>query len=163
MGGSAAIAFALGAPLAAYFEGVIPHTYVDPIGIPTACVGETGPDIKPGMTFTIEQCIARYEARFQQTWSDVEPCITVNVTPWQAAAIISWTYNVGTHAACRSTLVRMLNAGARPEQWCAQLPLWNKATVAGVKVTLAGLKKRRDAEERMCLGDPLVLFPRVAS
>jgi lysozyme len=161
VGGTAAIAFALGAPLAAYFEGVIPHSYVDPIGIPSACIGETGPDIKPGMVFTIEQCIARYQVRFQKTWRDVEPCITVNVTPWQAAAVISWTYNVGAYAACHSTLMRMLNSGATPEQWCAQLLRWDKATLAGVKVELAGLKKRRVAEQRMCLGDPLILFPAV--
>ena len=35
-------------------------------------------------------------------------------------AAFAWgatTYNVGTGAACRSTLVRKLNAGAPPSEW----------------------------------------------
>lgn len=71
----------------------------------------------------------------------------------QGAALVSWADNVGIHAACTSTLVRMLNVGASPAQWCAQLTQWNKATYLGVKIVLPGLTRRRASERAMCMGD----------
>jgi GH24 family phage-related lysozyme (muramidase) len=47
----------------------------------------------------------------------------------------------------------MLNAGAPPEIWCAQLSRWTYATKLGVTFQLPGLVKRRSAERAMCLGD----------
>lgn len=152
LGGTLAAVLAAAAPCTAYFEGVIPHTYADPIGVPTACVGETGPHIRMGQTYTVDECMSMFDKRLQLEWSRIEPCIAVDVTVPQAAAILSWEYNVGAHAACSSTLVRMLNAGAPPEVWCAQLSRWTKATKFGVSVELPGLVKRRAAERAMCLG-----------
>lgn len=154
LGGTLAAVFALGAPCTAYFEGVIPHTYADPVGIPTACVGETGPHIRMGQTYTVAECMTMFDKRLRLEWSRVEPCIAVDVTVPQAAAILSWSYNVGATAACHSTLVRLLNAGAPPDAWCAQLSRWTKATKLGVSIELPGLVKRRAAERAMCLGLP---------
>jgi len=62
-------------------------------------------------------------------------------------AYVSWAYNVGAAAACKSTLVKKLNrsdyVGA-----CNELLRWNRA---GGRV-LPGLVKRRKAERNMCLG-----------
>lgn len=62
-------------------------------------------------------------------------------------AIVSWAYNVGTDAACKSTLVKRLQArdyaGA-----CAQLLRWDKFQGQ----TLPGLTKRRQDEYRQCMG-----------
>jgi len=62
-------------------------------------------------------------------------------------AIVSWSFNVGTGAACKSTLVKKLQAfdyaGA-----CAELLRWDKFKGA----PLAGLTKRRQAEHRQCMG-----------
>lgn len=64
-------------------------------------------------------------------------------------AIISWSYNVGSGAACGSTLVKKLKArdytGA-----CNELMRWR--LVAGREVR--GLTLRRERERNQCLGVP---------
>jgi lysozyme len=64
---------------------------------------------------------------------------------WEA--YISWAYNVGSSAACKSTLVKKLKsrdyAGA-----CKELLKWDKFQGK----TLAGLTKRRQDEYRQCIG-----------
>lgn len=61
-------------------------------------------------------------------------------------ALVSFSFNVGTGAACRSTLVSYLKRG----QWwqaCDQLDRW--VYVKGVKN--AGIEKRRAREKAWCL------------
>ncbi|WP_235891551.1 glycoside hydrolase family protein [Thalassobius litoralis] len=62
-----------------------------------------------------------------------------------AAALLSWTYNVGVGAACRSTLVRRLNAA----EWGAVCPELSRWTRAGGRV-VRGLVNRRAAERADC-------------
>lgn len=62
-------------------------------------------------------------------------------------AIVSWAYNVGTGAACRSTLVTKLRAGDYSGA-CAELLRWDKFQGR----TLPGLTKRRQEEYRKCMG-----------
>ncbi|WP_440221851.1 lysozyme [Dokdonella sp. MW10] len=150
IGGTAASVVLAAAPVVAYFEGVIPQTYIDPVGIPTVCAGETGPHVAMGQSYTVEQCMRMLDDRLLVEWRKVEPCIGRPVTVPQATAILSWSYNVGAGAACRSTLLRQLNAGQPAEVWCQQLSRWTKATVMGVSVELPGLVKRRASERAMC-------------
>ena len=151
--GTLAAAVALAAPMGAYYEGVLPVGHADPVGIPTDCVGETDGARIGVQRFTVEECVARYSVRLANNWTNgLARCITHDVTVPQVAALISWADNVGIHAACASTLVRLLNAGAQPAVWCAQLARWNKATILGVKIVLPGLTKRRASERAMCLG-----------
>lgn len=163
LGGILSAALAVAAPLSAYYEGMAPVGYADPVGIPTDCLGETGPDVKVGVQrFTFDECIARHGARLAGTWESLSNCIRVDVTVNQAAAIISFADNTGVTATCTSTMIRMLNAGAPPEQWCPQMLRWDKAhiRVAGVggpAITLPGLTKRRRSEMQTCLGDPPAL------
>ena len=66
-------------------------------------------------------------------------------------AYVSWVYNVGTAAACRSTLVRKLKA--TPPDYagaCAELRKWDKFKGR----SLPGLTARRQQEHRACLGMP---------
>lgn len=147
----AAIAAAAAIPGIAYFEGYVPGTYSDPVGIPTACYGETGPHIKPGMVFSGDECRAMLDVSLARTWQGLERCLVADLTVGEAAAILSWAYNVGTGNACTSTLARMVNSGVPGEVWCHQLARWTKATKAGVKIELPGLVKRRQAELTMCL------------
>lgn len=146
--GAAAILCA--APCIGYYEGMFPRSYADPVGIPTACAGVTGPTIKLGQTYTKEQCAAMNLAAMQRTWDGVSACIYEPITVPEAAAILSWSYNVGPQAACTSTLVRLLNAGADPSVWCAQLPRWKYTTKLGFSFQLNGLVKRRATEQAMC-------------
>ncbi|ENQ4762373.1 glycoside hydrolase family protein, partial [Salmonella enterica] len=41
----------------AYWEGKSNTTYIDPTGTPTICYGHTGPDVKPGMVKTDDECL----------------------------------------------------------------------------------------------------------
>jgi len=70
IGGSAA-ASALAGAMGLYFEGVYPVGYADPVGIPTDCAGETGPDVRVGkQRFTYDECVRRYPVRLQRVWDE---------------------------------------------------------------------------------------------
>ena len=142
-------ALILSLPIVAYFEGFYPKTYVDPVGIPTVCFGETDKAITMQERFTKEQCYVLLGASLQKTAIEVSKCIKTPVTDGEAAAILSWGYNVGPAAACQSTLIAKLNAGAPAGQWCPELKRW---VYAGGK-KLKGLELRREAEYKMCIGE----------
>ncbi len=80
--------------------------------------------------------------------SEMKACIgDVPLHQHEWEAYISWAYNVGSGAACESTLVKKLKAkdyaGA-----CKELLKWDKFQGK----TLAGLTKRRKDEYRQCIG-----------
>ena len=153
IGGTVGAMVAIAAPMGVYFEGVFPVGYADPVGIATDCIGETEGARVGVQRHTYAECLARYDARLAGRWEALSTsCIHHDVTVHEAAAIVSWADNIGIYAACTSTLVRMLNAGARAVAWCAQMLRWTKATLLGVKIELPGLVKRRRAEHAMCLG-----------
>ena len=137
------------APLVAVEEGVILNRYADPIGIPTACAGETDREIVSFKAkFTRDECIAVMGASLYKHALEVDKCIKVPLERHEAVAVLSWSYNVGTGAACGSTLMRLLNAGQPASVWCAQLSRWDKA---GGR-TLRGLTNRRAKERAICEG-----------
>jgi lysozyme len=145
LGGLAALILAV--PMVAHFEGERLTAYNDSNGIPTICYGETDPEAFVTGNFTDEQCKALLGVTMSRVASEMQACIHVDTTPSQAAAIISWAYNVGTGAACRSTLVKLLNSGAAPEVWCKQLSRW---TISADGSTPKGLAIRRQSELKMC-------------
>ena len=64
-------------------------------------------------------------------------------------AYVSWAYNVGTGAACSSSLVRKLRAD--PPDYpgaCRELLRWDRQSGR----VLPGLTKRRQAEFQLCMG-----------
>lgn len=131
----------------AYHEGYVPHTYADPVGIPTICFGHTGPDVTPGRVATRAECEALLSADLARAYEGVRRCITTPMRDHQAAALTSFTYNVGAAALCRSTLAQYANAG----DWaraCAELDKW----VFAKKRRLPGLVKRRAEERALCEG-----------
>lgn len=152
LGAASASAIALATPVVSYYEGYIPHTYADPVGIPTICVGHTGADVTPGRVATKAECDALLQGDLAEAYGDVQRCIGVPLQPTEAAALISFTFNVGGGALCTSTLARIANAGAPAREWCAQMDRWNKGRVFGWLVQLPGLVKRRAAERAMCEG-----------
>lgn len=134
------------------FEGLRTVAYLDPVGIPTICFGETL-GVKLGQTKTRPECERLLQARLIQFDAALTRCLPALPTyPAQThAALVSWTYNVGPAAACKSTLVRKAKSGDVTGA-CNELPKWNKATKFGVRVTLPGLTRRRAEERAMCLG-----------
>lgn len=146
------IGFGLGAvllaiPIVSFFEGTVLTTYVDPVGIPTVCMGETDATIVMRKKFTEAECTALLGASLQRHMMEVAECVKVPVQPHEAAAIVSWSYNIGPTAACNSTLMAKLNAGDIPDVWCRELRKW---TFAKGK-QLPGLIKRRESEYKMCM------------
>lgn len=150
--GLAAAVVALAAPLVAHYEGVIPHTYADPAGIPTLCIGHTGPDVVPGRVAAPGECEKILQRDLGDAFTQVQRCIGVPLKPYEAAALTSFTFNVGGAALCSSTLARLANAGAPSSAWCAQLDRWVYVRRLGVTVELPGLVRRRAAERAMCEG-----------
>ena len=99
-----------------------------------------------GQTFTRQQCQDMlYQDLVQH--ADALGCITQPLTDGQRAAFLSFAFNVGEGAFCKSTLVRKANAGD-VQGACAELSRW---TYAGGK-QLPGLVQRRAAERQMCEG-----------
>ena len=143
--GAAAVALVI--PVVTYYEGKVNRTYVDPVGVLTSCYGHTGPELKPGQTFTDEQCLAQLEADLTKHAIALD-CVRVPLTDGQKAAFLSFAFNVGNGAFCSSTLVRKANVGDMPGA-CAELSKW---VYAGGK-QLPGLVKRRAAERAMCERD----------
>lgn len=149
--GGVLAACCIAAPLGTYYEGILPVGYTDPVGIPTDCIGETDGARVGVQRYTAEQCVARYSERLQRNWMALSACITQDVTVPQAAALMSFADNVGIPSTCRSTLVRLLNAGADSSVWCAQMLRWTHATKLGVTIELPGLVKRRRSEYMACI------------
>ncbi|MBF0858403.1 lysozyme [Gluconobacter sp. LMG 31484] len=82
--------------------------------------------------------------------------VHVPLSDVQRAALLSWQYNVGAPAVESSTLLRKLNAGDYAGA-ADELLRWDKATVNGHLVELAGLTKRRACERDVFLGRQSVL------
>ena len=137
-------ALALAAPLVVYFEGTIPRTYRDPIGILTSCTGHTGPELRMGQRYTRQQCEDMLYGDLLKHTAALD-CIKHPMTDGQKAAFLSFAFNVGNKAFCESTLVRKANAGDLPGA-CAELSRWTRA--GGRE--LPGLVKRRAAERELC-------------
>lgn len=134
----------IAAPFVAVKEGVVLTRYADPVGIQTACGGETDAEVVGfKAVFTRDECIAVMGASLYAHAMALEPCIKRPITREQAAAVLSWSYNVGVGNACGSTLVRKLNAG---QPFCAEFDKWVYAK--GIK--LRGLVNRRAQERHMC-------------
>ncbi|KGH25440.1 lysozyme [Comamonas testosteroni] len=137
-------AAALAVPLVQHYEGTVLSTYRDPVGIITACTGHTGPELKMGQTYTRQQCEEMLYKDLAQH-ADALSCVRAPLTDGQRAAFLSFAFNVGDDAFCRSTLVRKANAGDM-DGACAELSRW---TYAGGK-QLPGLVRRRAAERQLC-------------
>lgn len=140
-------AIILALPLVVFFEGFVPKTYIDPVGIPTVCFGETDKMITMQEHFSKEECYVLLGASLQKHATEISKCIKVPLSNNEAAAILSWGYNIGSSAACSSTLVAKLNTYAPASEWCPEMRRWVYAK--GKK--LKGLEIRREKEVAMCL------------
>ncbi|AOK32155.1 MULTISPECIES: lysozyme [Burkholderia] len=134
------------------FEGEVLVARADPIGIITACYGDTK-DVHAGQRFTSNECRTRLEQRLIQHAEPVLRCTpSLKGHAYQFAAAVSFAYNVGSAAYCGSTAAKRFNVG----DWrgaCRALnesdngrPQW---VTAGGHV-LPGLVKRRAEERELC-------------
>jgi lysozyme len=131
------------------------QTYLDVIGVRTACDGltrdENGRPLKAGERFTEDQCAAMLERELVDEATHVMAC-TPGLHPaghdHQRIAAVLLTHNIGWPKYCHSTARRRFNAGQYRAACDAFLP-WDKA---GGRV-LRGLRDRRIRERAICLND----------
>lgn len=139
---------ALAAGIIKPWEGYEPKPYRDIVGVLTVCYGHTGGVEQ--RTYTRAECDALLQSDMGKHWAGVSRCIVAPIKDNEAAAVLSLAFNVGTSAVCRSTLVKKINAGAPPVEFCRELFKWVYA--GGRKVR--GLERRRAAEYKLCMGYP---------
>jgi lysozyme len=131
----------------AAFEGIRQTAYLDPVGIPTVCYGHTE-GVKLGDRYTLDECKALLRKDLEVYARGIEQCVKAPLPDRRYVALISFAYNVGVRAACRSSVVRLINAG-QTRAGCNALLLWDKA--AGIR--FPGLTKRRERERQLCLSE----------
>ena len=147
-----AAALALATAIAVPAEGLRQFAYYDPPGILTVCYGHTGPDVKPGKKFSLDECKALLNQDMLAALATVERCVP-GLPVEVLAAFGDAVFILGPTIVCdktKSTAARLLAKGDLAAA-CEQLPRWTKARIAGVPVELPGLTKRRGLERDLCL------------
>ncbi|MFY0661306.1 MAG: lysozyme [Shimia sp.] len=146
-------------PLVIHWEGehrcgddpALHCAYVDIVGVPTLCYGETK-GVRLWQRATGAECRAMLEQRLTGDFrAGLHGYFTYDtraerLTPERDAAFVSLAYNVGIRGAGRSTATRRLNAGDIAGG-CKALTWWNHA---GGRI-VRGLVNRRAHEYRLCM------------
>lgn len=141
-----------GLTIVKHFEGLYLRGYLCPAGVPTCCYGHTGPGVKVGKLYTVEDAerfLAEDMEKFEAAVTDL---VRVVLTSDQFSALVSFAFNVGAGVLANSTLLRRLNQGRRAEA-SEEFLRWNKAKdpVTQNMIVLPGLTRRRKAESALFL------------
>ena len=115
-------------------------------GTLTIGYGHTGPDVFVGQTITEADAERFLREDTKEAETAVDRRVKVTLNPYQKAALVSFTYNVGEGNLARSTLLRFLNSGDYMGA-ANQPPRWRKSKGQVLK----GLVRRRAAEREMFL------------
>ncbi|MDD3885181.1 MAG: lysozyme [Gallionella sp.] len=119
-----------------------------PGDVPTIGFGTTA-GVKPGDHITPPRAVARALTDVQKFEGALKTCITVPLAQGEYDAFVSLSYNIGPSAFCGSTLVKKLNSGDYTGA-CLGILDWDKFKGKPLK----GLTVRRQAEYKLCMGDP---------
>lgn len=93
------------------FEGLKLVARPEPIGIITACNGDTK-EVPAGRRFTPAECRARLEQHLIEHAEPVLKCTPgLKGHTYRLAAAVSFAYNAGAGAYCGSTTAKRLNVG----------------------------------------------------
>jgi lysozyme len=133
-------------------EGFTTHAIIPvPGDRPTVGFGSTfndqGQPVRMGDTITAPQAVLRSLAHIAKDETAMKACVTAPLTQGEYDAYVSLVYNIGSDAFCRSTLVRLLNAG-NYQAACDQILRWDRFQGK----PLRGLTIRRQVEHKKCLG-----------
>lgn len=129
------------------FEGLYTHPYRDIVGVRTVCYGETAADgVDLNRDYTKAECLELLKNSLPRYDAGIRRCIRADMSPQVEAAVVSLAYNVGVSAVCRSSVVRLLNAGDTRGACNAFMAF----THAGGRV-VQGLVNRRTQERALCL------------
>ena len=141
----ATVAAALATPLVMHFEGKRNDPYDDAASPPirTVCYGNTH-NVQE-RHYTDAECLQQLREQLSEHDAGLMACISREIPYNVHAAFLSFAYNAGVAAVCKSQAVAKLNAGDFAGA-CAELSRWTKA--GGRE--LPGLVKRRAAERALC-------------
>lgn len=131
------------------FEGYEHKAYRDAVGVWTIGYGFTR-GVHERMLINHELAEAALLGELQRFQRAVEELVAVPLNDNEFAALVSLAYNIGVAGFEGSTARRRLNAGDRQGAADA-MEWWNKGTVNGQKVELAGLTRRRAREKALFL------------
>ena len=104
--------------------------------------------VKPGDTITPTKALERKLRDVQAFEGAIKQCVTVPLKQSEYDAYVSLSYNIGSNAFCKSTLVKMLNSGDYIGA-CNQILRWDKFKGE----TVRGLSIRRKKEHALCISD----------
>ena len=124
------------------FEGCRLVAYQDLLDVWTIGWGHTGPDVHEGLVWTQEQADVTLLHDTQRAQDCVNAAVYSPITQGEFDALVDFTFNVGCSAFLKSTMLKMINAGAF-QTAAKEFEKWEYA--GGKKV--AGLLRRRKAEE----------------
>lgn len=127
-----------------------------PGDVPTIGFGTTQ-GVKMGDTTTPPKALSRALSDMQKFEGALKQCVTVPLHQHEYDAFVGFSYNVGSGAFCRSSMVKKLNAGDYPGA-CREILRWTyfqgKDCAAPENARLCGgLAKRRQDEYRQCIGE----------
>lgn len=133
-------------------EGNILKGYLDPVGIPTKCMGDTN-DVVVGKRYTEEECRISLETQLIAHAEPVLKCVPqLEGRTYQLAASVSFAYNIGVNAFCNSTAARRFRNG----DWKGGCKSFNESDngkpqwITARGKVLPGLVKRRAEERALC-------------
>lgn len=140
-----------GIELMHYYEQCRLTAYPDPAtgGAPwTIGWGDTGPDVKPGLTITQMDADIRFAKRLAREFEPgVDKLLVRAPKQCEFDAFVSLAYNIGLGNFAKSTALRKFNMGEMDAAAIA-IRSWDKA--AGK--TMKGLQRRRWAESKVFSG-----------
>ena len=93
------------------FEGFRANAYQDQGGVWTCGFGSTGPRVGPSTTVTEAEAEGMLRHTLEALAHVLDDLVKVPLTENQRCALLSFTYNAGTSALARSTLLVKLNEG----------------------------------------------------
>lgn len=130
-------------------EGEILKVYKDPVGIKTAGVGHTGPEVDAlplGSKITKKQSQGWLQEDLHEAEEGVASLVKVELAQEMFDALVSLVFNIGRFNFAKSTLLKKLNQGDYNGA-AAEFPKWSNAK--GKK--LPGLVRRRMEEQALFL------------
>ena len=134
--------------LIVHYEGFREKAYLCPANVWTVGHGFTthpdGRPVKQGDTISQAASLQRLRAKIDTTGQAIQRAVKQPLTPYQVAALVAFTFNVGMGAFQSSTLKKRLDEGNFAAA-AAEFDRWDKVNGK----PLAGLTKRRAAERAL--------------
>ena len=131
------------------FEGCKLKAYKCPAGVWTIGYGNTfyedGTKVKEGDVITQERADELFDIIINDFARMTDALVKSEVTENNFAALVSFTFNVGTGNLKKSTLLKKVNANHKDPSIKAEFMKWTRAN----NVVLKGLVRRREAEAKL--------------